>query len=173
MFQEGGISLWEGSELRNHRLFCKSPRSNPVGNGMGVDVLGVDRGHFSSPGKSWWGLIYAKSWEEKWVYSKHVLEIEFWIRKGFFSTGVGKFGNGIQNKSRFQHNCFGLPGTSQRGRVYWIIGCIVWSQARGFGQEKGTWKSLIWEGIWPWDKWDSGLHWLEGACKMNSGTTII
>lgn len=72
------------------------------------------------------------------------MKIEFWVRKGFPSARVGKFGSGIGNKSRFQHNCFVVSGTSLREGPIEQLDAQVWSRAEGIGQEKGTWESLTW-----------------------------
>lgn len=59
---------------------------------------------------------------------------------------MGKFGSGIGSKSRFQHNCFVVSGTSLREGPIEQLDAQVWSQGEGFGQEKGTWESLTWGG---------------------------
>lgn len=59
---------------------------------------------------------------------------------------MGKFGSGIGNKSRFQHNCFVVSGTSLREGPIEQLDAQVWSQGEEFGQEKGTWESLTWGG---------------------------
>lgn len=74
------------------------------------------------------------------------MEIEFWVRKGFPSAGVGKFRGSIRSESRFQHNCFVVSGTSLREGPIVQLDAQVWSQAEGPGQEKGTWESLTWGG---------------------------
>lgn len=59
---------------------------------------------------------------------------------------MGKFGSGVGSKSRFQHNCFVVSGTSLREGPIEQLDAQVWSQAEGFGQEIGAWELLTWGG---------------------------